>query len=110
MCFRKAPPARRAGASVVAVKPEPNDAANNSPVPLSQQQQPPQPSSVSLGQPISHQDQQKWTSSTHPHGPPPVMNVAPNVPRPGPLPPHVINLHSFQLTWLATNSSATLFL
>ncbi|XP_021950023.1 uncharacterized protein LOC110847393 isoform X4 [Folsomia candida] len=84
----KAPPARRAGASVVAVKPEPNDAANNSPVPLSQQQQPPQPSSVSLGQPISHQDQQKWTSSTHPHGPPPVMNVAPNVPRPGPLPPH----------------------
>lgn len=82
----KAPPARR-GASVVVVKPEPtpSDVSNNTSVPLPQQ---PPPSSVNLGQqPISQQDQQKWTNSSHPHGPPPMQMS--NVPRTGPPPPHL---------------------
>lgn len=77
----KAPPARRAGASVV-TKPEStsNESTLNSSVPLPQQI----PSTVNLGQSIAQHP--KWTNSAVPPGPP--MN-APSVPPPGPPVVHV---------------------
>jgi hypothetical protein len=67
----KAPPARRAGSSIVKPEPTQND-TNNSTVPPPPQQQAP---SSNLGHSASQQ--QKWTNSTssHPPGPPSSMNI-----------------------------------
>lgn len=82
----KAPPARRAGASLVKPETTSNDTTNSSVPP---QQQPQQTPSSNLGQPNPQQQHPKWSNTSHPPGPPSPLNV-PNVPSTGP-PMHVRN-------------------